>query len=54
MLYLVFVAIVDRLVLYYMKESVIEIEVIERNPPPKLTEELDHKDWVSSVNINNH
>ena len=30
----------------------IEIEVIERNPPPGLSEEFDHKDWVSGVHIN--
>jgi ribosome biogenesis protein YTM1 len=31
---------------------VIDIEVIECNPPPRLDEELDHKDWVSGVHIN--
>ena len=30
----------------------IEIEVIERNPPPQLAEKFDHKDWVSGVHIN--
>ena len=32
----------------------IEIEVIENIiiPPPGLSEEFDHKDWVSGVHIN--
>ena len=34
-----------------LQEAVIEIEVIERNPPPKLADEFDHKDWVSGVHI---
>lgn len=37
----------------FAQETVIEIEVIERNPPPQLTDEFDHKDWVSAVHINN-
>ena len=37
----------------FLKESVVEIEVIERNPPPKLDKEFDHNDWVSSVHVNN-
>ena len=38
----------------FLQETVIEIEVIERNPAPSLADEFDHKDWVSSVHINSH
>lgn len=39
--------------MYFLsQESVIEIEVIVRNPPPSLSEEVDHKDWVSAVHCN--
>ncbi|CAI7993738.1 Ribosome biogenesis protein WDR12 homolog (Fragment), partial [Geodia barretti] len=37
-----------------LQEAVIEIEVIERNPPPRLADVFDHKDWVSGVHINTH
>ena len=38
----------------FLQETVIEIEVVERNPAPSLADEFDHKDWVGSVHINSH
>ena len=30
-------------------ETVLQVECVERDPPPRLGLELDHKDWVSAV-----
>ncbi len=33
-------------------ENVIHIQYAERSPPPSLSEELDHPDWVSCAHCN--
>lgn len=33
-------------------ENVIHIEYVERNPPPTLSQEIQHKEWVSAVHCN--
>lgn len=32
-----------------LKENVIRIEYVERNPPPTLNQEVRHNEWVSAV-----
>ena len=32
----------------------VQIEYIERNPPPSLENEMPHNDWVSAVHCNDN
>ncbi len=36
-------------VYFELQENVIQVEYVERSPPPCLSEVLDHRDWVSCV-----
>lgn len=35
-----------------LTEEALLIECVERNPPPAVTQEVDHHDWVSAIHCN--